>query len=139
MQNLTLLPLLRRHYVGLRFPAGANAQKRIAVYATILALAGIVGGYAIQEYRAARRLAAENVQTTTALNATRQELSDLTAKVNMLASRNETQSVPSIPSAHTAPGARPSGVHQQREDPRYKSCNRRSTHRGRRLTKPAMS
>jgi hypothetical protein len=99
---------------------GAVAQKRIAVYATIVALAGIVGGYAIHEHRAARSLAAENVQTTTALNATRQELSDLTAKVNMLASRNETQSVPSIPSAQTAPGARPSGVHRQREDPRYK-------------------
>ncbi|WP_035358254.1 hypothetical protein [Edaphobacter aggregans] len=99
---------------------GGVAQKRIAVYATIVALAGIVGGYAIHEHRAARSLAAENVQTTTALNATRQELSDLTAKVNMLASRNETQSVPSIPSAQTAPGARPSGVHRQREDPRYK-------------------
>jgi hypothetical protein len=51
------------------------AHKRIAVYAAIVALDGIVGGYAIHEHHAAQSLAADNVQTTTAaLNSTRHQL-----------------------------------------------------------------
>ena len=100
------------------------AHKRIAVYAAIVALGGIVGGYAIHEHHAAQGFAADNVQTTAALNATRHELSDLTAKVNVLASRNEAQAAPSIPStqqsAQTATGRRPSPAHRLREDPHYK-------------------
>ncbi len=100
------------------------AHKRIAVYAAIVVLGGAVGGFAIHEHLAAQSLAADNVQTTAALNATRHELSDLTAKVNMLASRNETQAAPSNPSApqsaQIATGRRPSAAHRQREDPRYK-------------------
>jgi len=74
------------------------AHKGIAVYAAIVALGGALGGYAIHEHHAAQNLTADNVQTTAALNATRHELSDLTAKVNMLASRSETQAAPSTPS-----------------------------------------
>lgn len=96
------------------------ARKSIAVYAAIVALGGAVGGYAIHEHRSAQNLAAENVQTTAALSATQHQLSDLTAKVNMLASRNETQSAPSASSAQSVTGRRPTATHRQREDPRYK-------------------
>ena len=92
-------------------------------YAAIVALGGAVGGYAIHEHLAAQSLAAENVQTTTALNATQSELNELTAKVNTLAVRDQTQAAPSIPSAQrsaqTATRSRPSAAHRQREDPRF--------------------
>ena len=99
------------------------AHKGIAVYAAIVALGGAIGGYAIHEYGVAQSLAAKNEQMATALNANGQELSDLTAKVNMLASRNEALAAGSIAStrqsAQIATGARPSAAHRQREDPRF--------------------
>src|SRR5579863_7635509 len=64
------------------------AHKHLVVYAAILAIGGACGAYAIHEHRTAENLAANNVQTTAALDSTRHELSDLTAKVNSLASRN---------------------------------------------------
>jgi hypothetical protein len=102
------------------------AHKSMAIYAAIVVLGGTLGGYAIHEHRAAQSLAAENVQTTAALNATQHQLGDLTAKVNMLASRNEsepapsTQSAPSTRSAQRSTGNRPSAAHRQKDDPRYK-------------------
>jgi hypothetical protein len=96
------------------------AHKSIAVYAVIVALGGALGGYAIHEHRAAQSFAAENVQTTATLTTTQHQLSDLTAKVNMLAARNEAQSAPSTPSARVAAGRRPSPAHRLAVDPRYK-------------------
>ena len=100
------------------------AHKRIAVYAAVVVVCGALGGYAIHEHNSAQNLAAENVQTTAALNATEHQLSDLTAKVNSLASRAETQSTPgtlsATPPAQVASGRRPSAAHRHKEDPRYK-------------------
>ena len=82
----------------------------------------MLGGYGIHERHAAQNLAADNVQTTAALNATQHQLSDLTAKVNQLATRNETpapESTAQIATGHTSAG-RPAATRQQREDPRYK-------------------
>lgn len=98
----------------------AVAHKGVVAFAAILALGGVVGGYAVHEHRVAQSLAAENLQVNTALSSTRHELSDLTAKVNMLASRSDAQSAPPIPSARIAAGNRPSPVHRQGVDPRYK-------------------
>lgn len=116
----------------------AAGPKRLAVYAAIVALGGTLGGYAIHEHHTAQNLAADNVQTTAALNATQHQLSDLTAKVNMLASRSEAQATPSTPSApqsaQTAAG-RPSAAHRQKVDRAIRSCNRNSTHRARPLSK----
>lgn len=95
-------------------------QARVAVLAAFLALAAGLGGYAIHEHRTAQNLAAQNAQTTAALNATRHEVSDLTAKVNMLDSRSQAQPAPSAPSAPAATGSKPSAVHRLREDPRFK-------------------
>jgi hypothetical protein len=102
----------------------AVGHKSIAIYAAVVALGGAVGGYAIHEHHTAQSLAAQNVQTTAALNATQHELSDLAAKVNALAVRAETQAAPSNPSTQQslqiASGRRPTAAHRQREDPRYK-------------------
>jgi hypothetical protein len=100
----------------------AVAPKAIAIVAAVVALRGL-GGYAIHEHNAAENLSASNVQTTAALNTTQHQLSDLTAKVNQLASRSEAPAPLSAPSAQIATGrtsvARPA-TRQQREDPRYK-------------------
>ncbi len=97
------------------------AHKGIAIYAAIVALGGTLGGYAIHEHRAAQTLAADNTQATAALNATRHEVSDLTAKVNMLVAQNAAQAAQPTPSTQQSkPGRRPSAAHVQREDPRFK-------------------
>lgn len=105
--------------------AGGMAHKHIAGYVAGLVLCGIVGGYAIHEHSVAQGLASNNVQTTAALNTTQHQLSDLTAKVNLLASRSEAQAVASNPSTPqsspiTNGHGRPSAAHRQREDPHYK-------------------
>jgi hypothetical protein len=101
----------------------AVAHKSIAVYAAMAVLAGGLGGYAIHEHHSAQSLAAANVQTTAALDTTRHEVSDLAAKVNMLASRNEAQTTQSNPpasqSARTVTGGRPTAVRRLRVDPRF--------------------
>jgi hypothetical protein len=105
--------------------AGGMAYKRIAGYAAGVVLCGIFGGYAIHEHRVAHSLASDNVQATAALNTTQRELSDLTAKVNLLASRSEAQAAQSNLSAAqstqmTNGHGRPMAAHRQREDPHYK-------------------
>ncbi len=101
-----------------------TSHKRIAIYAAAAVLGVAVTGYAIHERSTAQNLEAQNAQTTAALNATQHALSDLTTKVNLLTTRNEQQSaLPNQPvrqSAQIATGRRPSAVHRQREDPRYK-------------------
>jgi hypothetical protein len=98
-------------------------QKRIAAIAasiaTALALAAGLGGYAIHEHRTARNLAAANALATAELNATRHEVSDLTAKVNMLVARSEAPPAPPAPSARIAPAGKPSAARRLREDPRF--------------------
>ena len=96
------------------------APKRVAAYVAIVALGGAIGGYAVHEHHTAKNLAAQNQQITAALNANRGELSDLTAKVNTLASRSETQSAPSAPSSHVATARGPVTPRRHAEDPRLK-------------------
>lgn len=105
-------------------PQGA-AYKRIAMYASIAVLGGALGGYAIHEHSAAQKLAVENSQANAALSATQHELSDLTAKVNLLAARAEAQTAAqSAPAQEAAPkvGGRrhPAAAHRPRVDSRYK-------------------
>ena len=104
------------------------APKRIALYAAIVVAGGAVGGYAIHEHHAAQSLVTENAQAAAALTATRQQLSDLAAKVNTLAARTEAQPAPPAPQAEAAPAVPTAGhaasAHRppagRREDPRYK-------------------
>ncbi|MGA1982060.1 MAG: hypothetical protein ABSG84_06280 [Acidobacteriaceae bacterium] len=100
------------------------AHKGIALIVGIVALGGAVGGYAIHEHSVAQSLAAQNFQTTAALNTTQHNLSDLTAKVNLLAARNaaqsETQSGAPAPFAQTASASRaPARQRVGRVDPRF--------------------
>ncbi|MGA9062313.1 MAG: hypothetical protein WB341_11680 [Terracidiphilus sp.] len=96
------------------------ARKSVATIAVIVALGGGLGGYAIHEHHVAQNLAAQNAQTTAALNATQHEVSDLTAKVNLLVSRSEAPPAPPAPSARIATGQKPAAAHRLREDPRFK-------------------
>jgi chromosome segregation ATPase len=93
------------------------AHKRVVVIAAVLALGGALGGYAVHEYRSAQKLAAENEQTAAELNATRHQVSDLTAKVNMLVSRSEAQS---YAPAQTATAPRSAATRRHSDDPRFK-------------------
>ncbi len=107
----------------LEYSSQGVAPKHLAVIAAIVALGGGLGGYAIHEHHAAQDLAADNVQTTATLNATQHQLSDLAAKVNLLASRSETPAAPSTasaPSARIVTIGRQPATRAQREDPRYK-------------------
>ncbi len=99
-------------------PGGAT-YKRIAGFVAVAVVGGALGGYAIHEHHAAQAAAAANVQTTAALAATRHEISDLTAKVEMLASGNQAQAAPAATSAPATTERRPSPAHR-REDPRYR-------------------
>lgn len=103
-----------------------GAYQRIAAYVAIVVLGGALGGYAIHEHSAAQKLAAQNAQANASLNATQHELSDLTAKVNMLASRAEAQQS-AAPNATTQQPAvvangrrRPAAAHRPKVDSRYK-------------------
>ena len=95
-----------------------TANKHIFVYAAIAALGVALGAYAIHEHRAAQNLSQQNVQTTAELTGTRHQLSDLSAKVDMLAAR-ETQAAQSTASAQATPTRRPSAAHRLKEDPRF--------------------
>lgn len=101
------------------------AYKRIAAYAAVVVLGGALGGYAIHEHSAAQKLATENAQANASLNATQHELSDLTAKVNMLASRAEAQTAAQSegtqqPAQIATARHRASTTHRPRVDLRYK-------------------
>src|SRR5271157_596889 len=94
--------------------------RRAAAYAAIVVLGGAVGVYAVHEHRTAQNLAAQNEQMTAALNTTRNELSELTAKINTLASRSETESTPSASSSPIGTTHRAATPRRQNEDPRFK-------------------
>jgi hypothetical protein len=96
--------------------AQGGGLKHIAAYAAVVVLGGALGGYAIYEHHTAQNLATDNAQTTAALNATQHQLSDLSAKVNMLTTRSE---APAAPASKTAVGRRPAAG-RRLDDPRYK-------------------
>ncbi len=109
------------------------AHKAMGALAAVVVLGGTLGGYAIHEHRSAQNVAAQNVQANTALAATQHQLSDLTAKVNMLASRAEAQPAPPAPSTQIATGSRPSAAHRQKEDPRFKKLQSQLDDQGKQI------
>lgn len=64
--------------------------KRVAPVAIAVVIAGSGAGYAVHAHHAADQMAAQNQQENAALLAARNQLNDLTAKVNALQARNET-------------------------------------------------
>ncbi len=101
-------------------PAALSA-KGIAALAAGVVVAGSLGGYAIHEHNTAKDLASKNQQASVQLDQTKQELMDLTSKVNTLVAREQEQA--QIASAATAnkatSAARPSAAHPH-QDSRYK-------------------
>lgn len=108
------------------------AKPRVAAIAAVLVLTEGLGGYAIHEHHAATNLAAENAQSTAALTATRHEVSDLTAKVNMLVARSEAQPAAAAPEARRASESKPT-PYRRREDPRFKKLQSQIAAQGREI------
>lgn len=97
---------------------------RVAGLVGVLALGGALGGYAIHEHRAAQNLAADNAQATAALNQTRHEVGDLTAKVNELVAHEAqtAQAAAETTAAARRPvaGVRTGAPRRAKDDPRFK-------------------
>jgi hypothetical protein len=103
--------------------AQGGGLKHIAAYAAVVVLGGTLGGYAIYEHHTAQNLATDNARATAALDATQHQLSDLSAKVSMLASRSEAPTAPAAPSTHAVVGVghrASAGAGHRLDDPRYK-------------------
>ncbi len=97
------------------------SAKPAALMAGVLAMGGALGGYAIHEHNSAQKLAADNMQTTAALNQTQHQVGDLTAKVNQLVSLNEAQrAAQAAATAKPAAGTRSGAARRPKEDPRFK-------------------
>lgn len=98
-------------------PQGA-AYKRIAAGIAVVALAGILGGYAVHEHHTAQTLAAKNQQAAASLKEQRAELTDLSSKVNVLVARE--QAAQEAAQARAAAHKPHTGVaHVRRVDPRW--------------------
>jgi len=70
------------------------SRRAVAYIASLIIAVGALGGYAVHERRAARSLAAQNQQTDAALEATRNQVNDLTAKVNAMAAQQAQSAAP---------------------------------------------
>ncbi len=97
-----------------------GTTKRVAFVAVIAALGGGLGFYGLHEHNAAQKAAANNAQATAELSATKQQVSDLTSKVNTLVARSEAQQAPAAPQAQGPSGAKPGAARKPKDDPRFK-------------------
>jgi len=89
-------------------------SKRVSAFAAIMVIAvAACGGYVVHENRVTRNLAAQNQHMTVALNATRTQLDDLAAKLNMLAARLEP---PPVAPADAVPTRRANTPHRRAQD-----------------------
>jgi hypothetical protein len=94
--------------------ADASAFRRLAPFVAAVVMGAVLIGYAVHEHYAAERLAVQNEQVSAALAATHNQLNDLAAKVNALATRDTngpTQSVASAPVAPVHHTAKPGSAH----------------------------
>jgi hypothetical protein len=94
------------------------AHKGMIAIAGVFVLGAALIGYAVHERSTAQDLAAENAQQTAALTATQHQIGDLTAKVNDLATRAQTQ--PAAQPATASTGSRPAAARRPSADPRFK-------------------
>jgi len=68
-------------------PISRISKRAVASIAGVIIAGGALGGYAVHEHSVARDLSAQNQQTGAALDATRSQVNDLTAKVNAMAAQ----------------------------------------------------
>lgn len=87
-------------------PQGA-AYKRIAAYVAAAVLGVGVSGYAVHEHHTAQDLAAKNQQAAASLKDQRQQLMDLTSKVNVLVAREQQAQQPVQARTQTAAASKP--------------------------------
>jgi hypothetical protein len=98
----------------------SGTTKRVALVAVIAALGGGLGFYGLHEHRAAQNAAASSAQASAELSSTKQQVSDLTSKVNELVARSEAQQAPAAPQAQGPSGAKPGAARKPKDDPRFK-------------------
>jgi hypothetical protein len=101
------------YYLGETRPTISKPVVGCAV-AGVLAL--VLGGYALQQHRAAQSLAAENAKELASLNATRSQIDSLTATVNALGARPDLK-----PAAARARTPAMTVVHRT-ESPRHRNA-----------------
>ncbi len=96
-------------------PRRSWSKSVLASLVVVWIVGGALGGYAIHEHRIAKSLEADNQQTNATLAATRNQVDDLNAKVNALATRVQSQPAP----APNPPVRRTVASHRS-EAPRWK-------------------
>ncbi len=89
------------------------SKRAIAYVAAVVVAGGTLGGYAFHEHHIAQNLAAQNQQTESALEATRNQVNDLAGKVDTLAAKAE---APAPPPFAPAPVVRHSASPAHRSD-----------------------
>jgi hypothetical protein len=100
-------------------PISHFSKRAVAYVAGVIIAGGALGGYAVHEHSVARNLAAQNQQTDAALDATRNQVNDLTAKVNAMAAQQAQAAAP-VPAPAPAPAIRTLGSKSHTESPRWK-------------------
>jgi hypothetical protein len=109
-------------------PPTSHISKRVVAYiASVVVAGGALGGYAVHEHRAARDLAAQNQQTDAALEATRSQVGDLTAKVNAMAAQQ--QSAQQAQAAPAAPASSPASAPASSPAPQVRWSATKPAHR----------
>jgi len=102
-------------------PISHISKRAVAFLASAIVAGGALGGYAVHEHHVARDLTAQNQQTDAALEATRNQVNDLTAKVNAMAAQ-QSAAHHSAPAAQAAPNPprRSAAVSHHADNSRWK-------------------
>jgi len=102
-------------------PISHVSKRAVAYLASLVVAGGALGGYAVHEHHVARDLTAQNQQTDAALEATRNQVNDLTAKVNAMAAQ-QSAAQQSAPAAQPAPNPprRTAAVSHHADNSRWK-------------------
>ena len=103
-------------------PISHLSKRAVAYLASVIIAGGALGGYAVHEHRVARDLTTQNQQTDAALETTRNQVNDLTAKVNAMAAQ-QAQAAAAAQPAQPAPAPNPprrTAAVSHRTDSRWK-------------------
>jgi hypothetical protein len=101
-------------------PRHSFSKRVVTTLVLVWIAAGAVGGYAIYEHHVARALKSQNQQTDATLAATRSQVDDLTAKVNALATKVQSQPQPQSQPAPNPAVRHSAATAHHAESPRWK-------------------
>ena len=99
-------------------PISHISRRATAFLASAVVAGGALGGYAVHEHRVAPQVTAQNQQTDATLEATRNQVNDLTAKVNAMAAQQAQAAAAAQPAPN--PPRRTAAVSRHTETPRWK-------------------